>query len=58
MASISMLPSFGDPNDEAARKIIQDLYTDRTVVAISMTEVLGDGGMMHCVTQQQPKISY
>lgn len=55
---VVLLPSFGDPNDEAARKIIQDLYTDRTVVAISMTEVLGDGGMMHCVTQQQPKISY
>jgi len=51
---VVLMPSFDDPNDDVAKEILQDLYSDRKVVQIPMTEVLKDGGMVHCVTQQQP----
>ncbi|MEG0309220.1 MAG: agmatine deiminase family protein [Clostridium sp.] len=37
-----------------ANKIIQDLYPNREVVGIDIRELYKDGGMIHCVTQQQP----
>jgi agmatine deiminase len=51
---VVLAPSFDDPSDEEAKNTLQALYSDRRVVMIPMTEVLKDGGMMHCVTQQQP----
>lgn len=54
---VVLMPSFdGDPNDEVARNALQNLYPDRKVSMIPMKEVLKDGGMMHCVTQQQPQV--
>ncbi|MGY0036233.1 agmatine deiminase family protein [Pedobacter sp. NJ-S-72] len=44
-----------DPNDEVANKIIQGLYPDRTVVRIDIRNLYANGGMIHCITQQQPK---
>jgi agmatine deiminase len=54
---VVLMPSFDDPNDQVARDVLQELYTDRRVVMIPMLQVFKDGGMMHCVTQQQPEIS-
>lgn len=53
---VVLAPSFDDPSDEEAKNILQALYGDRRMVMIPMTEVLKDGGMMHCVTQQQPLV--
>jgi len=53
---VVLMPSFDDPSDEKAKNVLQALYSDRQVVMIPMKEVLKDGGMIHCVTQQQPEM--
>lgn len=52
---VVLAPSFDDPNDQVAADKLQRLYPDRKVISIPMAEVYADGGMCHCVTQQQPK---
>ena len=51
---VVVLPIFGDPSDQVAERIVQELYPARKVVGIDFTEVYKDGGLAHCVTQQQP----
>ena len=51
---VLLLPVYGDENDEAAAAQMQELYPDRTVVPIDVTALYKNGGMLHCVTQQQP----
>jgi len=53
---VVLVPSFDDPNDKKAADKLQQVYPDREVVSIPMAEVYKDGGMVHCVTQQQPSI--
>lgn len=50
-----LVPSYKDPNDEKANAIIQMLYPGRKVVSIDVRNLYENGGMVHCVTQQQPK---
>ncbi len=49
-----LVPNYNDPNDATANAIIQTLYPTRTVVGIDVRNLYENGGMMHCVTQQQP----
>jgi agmatine deiminase len=49
-----LVPNYNDPNDEIANAIIQSLYPNRTVVGIDVRNLYANGGMVHCVTQQQP----
>ncbi|MDZ7881200.1 MAG: agmatine deiminase family protein [Saprospiraceae bacterium] len=49
-----LVPNYNDPNDAAANAIIQALYPTRTVVGIDVRNLYENGGMVHCVTQQQP----
>lgn len=49
-----LVPTYGDPNDTIALEILQSLYPERTVVGIDFRNVYANGGMTHCVTQQQP----
>ncbi len=49
-----LVPNYNDPNDVAANIIIQTLYPTRTVVGIDVRNLYENGGMIHCVTQQQP----
>ncbi|MGB0428939.1 MAG: agmatine deiminase family protein [Bacteroidia bacterium] len=49
-----LVPNYNDPNDETANAIIQTLYPNRTVVGIDVRNLYQNGGMLHCVTQQQP----
>lgn len=53
---VVIVPAFNDPNDAVAAATLQDVYPDRRVVSIDMVELYKDGGMVHCVTQQQPKV--
>lgn len=55
--AVVILPVYGDPADIEAKKIVSELYPDREVVGIRMVELYKDGGMAHCVTQQQPMLS-
>ncbi len=49
-----LVPNYNDPNDAVANAIIAGLYPGRTVVGIDVRNLYGNGGMVHCVTQQQP----
>lgn len=52
-----LVPNYSDPNDAVANAIIANNYPGRTVVGIDVRNLYSNGGMVHCVTQQQPAIS-
>lgn len=52
--AVVLVPNYYDPNDKIANDAIQRLYPDRKVIGIDVRELYKDGGMIHCVTQQQP----
>jgi len=49
-----LVPFYNDPNDLLAKNILQSLYPTKTVVGIDVRNLYENGGMIHCVTQQQP----
>lgn len=51
-----LVPAYNDTNDAVARAIIAPLYPGRTVVGIDVRNLYENGGMVHCVTQQQPAV--
>jgi len=52
---VQLMPSYNDPNDEVARKILQGIYgKSRRVIKIDVRNLYMNGGMVHCVTMQQP----
>lgn len=50
-----LVPNYNDPKDVVANAIIQGLYPTRTVVGVDCRNLYEQGGMIHCVTQQQPQ---
>eukprot|EP00549_Striatella_unipunctata_P025946 CAMPEP_0118703136 /NCGR_PEP_ID=MMETSP0800-20121206/18349_1 /TAXON_ID=210618 ORGANISM="Striatella unipunctata, Strain CCMP2910" /NCGR_SAMPLE_ID=MMETSP0800 /ASSEMBLY_ACC=CAM_ASM_000638 /LENGTH=192 /DNA_ID=CAMNT_0006604555 /DNA_START=48 /DNA_END=626 /DNA_ORIENTATION=- len=52
--NVVLIPSYNDPNDARAVNILRDLYPTKSMVPIPCSEIAKDGGMIHCVTQQQP----
>ncbi|MCU0470181.1 MAG: agmatine deiminase family protein [Arcicella sp.] len=50
-----LVPIYNDPNDAVAIAKLKKLYPTRTVVGIDVRNLYENGGMIHCVTQQQPK---
>jgi len=50
-----LVPNYNDPNDTIANQIIQKLYPNKKVIGIDVRNLYANGGMVHCVTQQQPK---
>lgn len=53
--TVVLVPNYSDPNDGLANSIIQQLYPDREVIGIDVRNLYAEGGMVHCVTQQQPR---
>ena len=51
---VVLVPVYGDINDEVATEILAELYAGREIVPIDVTALYQYGGMIHCVTQQQP----
>ena len=49
-----LVPIYNDSNDAPALSIIQTAYPNKTVVGIYCSNMYFNGGMVHCVTQQQP----
>ncbi len=49
-----LVPVYNDPNDAIALSILQNLYPNKAVVGIDVRNLYEQGGMVHCVTQQQP----
>ncbi len=53
--TVVLVPNYNDPNDSVANSIIQNLHPNKNVVGIDVRNLYEYGGMVHCVTQQQPK---
>lgn len=49
-----IVPTYDDPKDEQALNILADLFPERAVVGVPAYEISVGGGMVHCITQQQP----
>jgi agmatine deiminase len=52
--SVVLVPVYGDANDAEAKSIIAEHFPDREIIGIHAPLVAELGGMIHCVTQQQP----
>jgi agmatine deiminase len=55
---IVLVPVFNDPNDRVALDILADLFPDRDVIGIYSGDLIWGFGAMHCMTQQQPALSF
>ncbi len=51
---VVLVPNYNDPQDDVANELIASLYPDREVVGVDCRNILINGGMVHCITQQQP----
>ena len=51
---VVLVPVYGDINDANAKSIIAEHFPDREIIGIPAPTLAALGGMMHCVTQQQP----
>ena len=52
--SVILVPEYKDSNDSVAKTILQALYPTRSIVGIDVRNLYANGGIVHCVTQQQP----
>lgn len=52
---VVLMPTYNDANDAVAKAILRQVFPDRTVVGIDVRNLYANGGMIHCVTQQQPE---
>lgn len=51
---VVLVPVYGDANDAPALKIIEDLFPNHKIEGINCTDIYKYGGMIHCITQQEP----
>jgi len=54
---VVLVPVYGDVMDSTAKNIIAEHFPDREIVGIPAWVTAERGGMMHCVTQQQPEVN-
>jgi agmatine deiminase len=52
---VVLVPTYNDPKDDEAIAILQNLYPEREAIGIDVRNLYLSGGMIHCVTQQQPE---
>lgn len=50
-----LLPFYGSPKDEQARRLLQRAFPDREVVGINCLPLIKQHGSLHCVTMQYPE---
>lgn len=49
-----VMPAYGAPGDEPARRAVAAAFPDRRVVQVDVRDIAVGGGGIHCITQQQP----
>ncbi len=54
--NVVLVPVYGDANDARAKAIIAEHFPGRQIVGILAHMLAELGGMIHCVTQQQPAV--
>jgi agmatine deiminase len=52
--NVVLVPVYGDINDANAKSILAEHFPNREIIGIPAWRTAERGGMMHCVTQQQP----
>ncbi len=52
-----LVPVFNDPNDRIALNTLEEVFPAREIVPIYSGDLIWGFGALHCMTQQQPKIS-
>lgn len=50
-----LLPYYGTPKDEIAKKQLEKAFPDREIVGIDCTPLIRQHGSLHCVTMQFPE---
>ncbi|HEU4993790.1 MAG TPA: agmatine deiminase family protein [Gemmatimonadaceae bacterium] len=55
--NVVIVPTFNDRNDRLALNTLADLMPDREVVGIHAVDLVWGLGTLHCLTQQQPRLS-
>ena len=53
---VVLVPIFGNVNDDRAMGIIGEQFPDREIIGLNVVSLVEDGGAIHCVTQQQPRL--
>ena len=53
---VVLVPSFNDPNDAQALKIIQSCFPERKAMPIDCRDLIYGGGGIHCITREQPML--
>jgi agmatine deiminase len=54
--NVVLVPVYGDINDARAKSILAEQFSGREIIGIPAWATAERGGMMHCVTQQQPAL--
>src|SRR5262249_52328681 len=55
---IVLAPAFGDKRDRVALNVLQRVFPDREVIGIPCRDLVLGLGTLHCMTQQQPGLSF
>lgn len=55
--SVVLLPTYGGPKDDQAKRILAELFPGREVVGIDCTDLIWGLGAFHCLTQQVPTVN-
>ena len=53
---VVLAPTFNDPNDRAALRILAECFPDREVCGVHCVDMVWGFGGVHCATQQQPRV--
>jgi agmatine deiminase len=55
--SAVLVPTFNDANDRVAVGVLAELFPDRAVVGIHSVDLVWGFGTLHCLTQQEPRVT-
>ena len=49
-----LMPAYGDPADEPARRVLAEAFPDREIVSVPCRPLIWQNGSLHCITMQVP----